>query len=72
MAWLFRYGVFLVASALLYQWMRWGAPEAVVARRWMVMEASGMTNYKGIAVGCVVCGESVLVRALYELQADII
>lgn len=46
-----RYGVLLVALALSYQWMRWGTPEAVIARRWMVMDATGMTKYKGIAVG---------------------
>lgn len=45
------YGLLLVALALLYHWMRWGTPEAVIARRWMVMDASGTTHYKGIAVG---------------------
>ena len=51
MARLCRCGVFLVSLALVYQWMRWGTPEAVIARRWMVMDATGMTEYKGIAVG---------------------
>lgn len=48
---LFRYGLVLVVTALLYEWMHWSTPEAVIARRWMVMSASSMTQYKGIAVG---------------------
>ena len=48
---LFRYGLVLVAAALIYHWMHWNTPEAVIARRWMGMSASSMTQYKRIAVG---------------------